>query len=285
MNYYERHIGDYLKDTAHLSLLEHGVYARLLDVYYTRESGIPQAEAHRLIGARAKDERDAVDAVLAEFFKLVDGVWRQDRCDREIARFQEKQAKARAAADARWSESGRNADASAKHETSADAEPMRTHSEGNATRAPVPRHQTPDTREVSKASPSHPAARGARFAEFWTAWPAGERKQDKAKCLDHWRRNQLDASADTILADVRTKRGTQKWQEGYIEAPLVYLRGKRWEDGVVPAASAAEAQRDASMEAQRKKFDDDAAAARTPESIAAREAVRARVNSIIKRVA
>jgi uncharacterized protein YdaU (DUF1376 family) len=32
VNYYERHIGDYLKDTAHLSLLEHGIYTRLLDV-------------------------------------------------------------------------------------------------------------------------------------------------------------------------------------------------------------------------------------------------------------
>ena len=48
MNYYERHIGDYLKDTAHLSLLEHGVYSRLLDVYYTRESPIPAADAERL---------------------------------------------------------------------------------------------------------------------------------------------------------------------------------------------------------------------------------------------
>ena len=45
MNYYKRHIGDYLKDTAHLSLLEHGVYARLLDVYYTRETAIPDDQA------------------------------------------------------------------------------------------------------------------------------------------------------------------------------------------------------------------------------------------------
>ena len=47
MNYYKRHIGDYLKDTAHLSLLEHGVYARLLDVYYTRETAIPDDHLRR----------------------------------------------------------------------------------------------------------------------------------------------------------------------------------------------------------------------------------------------
>jgi uncharacterized protein YdaU (DUF1376 family) len=84
VNFYKRHIGDYLKDTAHLSLLEHGVYTRLLDVYYTREAGIPDDQASRLIGARSKDECAALKIVLVEFFKLVDGMWMQDRCEREI---------------------------------------------------------------------------------------------------------------------------------------------------------------------------------------------------------
>lgn len=84
MNFYKRHIGDYIKDAAHLSLLEHGVYARLMDVYYTREAGIPDGQANRLIGARSKDEQQAVQNVLAEFFSLVDGVWIQSRCEREI---------------------------------------------------------------------------------------------------------------------------------------------------------------------------------------------------------
>ncbi|MDR8920530.1 YdaU family protein [Burkholderia multivorans] len=84
MNFYKRHIGDYLKDTAHLSLLEHGVYTRLLDVYYTRESGIPDDQAARLIGARARDEVAALKVVLGEFFELVDGTWIQQRCEREI---------------------------------------------------------------------------------------------------------------------------------------------------------------------------------------------------------
>lgn len=84
MNFYKRHIGDYLKDTAHLSLLEHGVYTRLLDVYYTRESGIPDDQAARLIGARGREEAAALKIVLAEFFELIDGTWIQDRCEREI---------------------------------------------------------------------------------------------------------------------------------------------------------------------------------------------------------
>lgn len=91
MNYYKRHIGDYLKDTAHLSLLEHGIYTRLLDVYYTRESAIPEAQAARLIGARSEAEREAMQLVLDEFFELRDGVWIQRRCERELA---EKEIKA-----------------------------------------------------------------------------------------------------------------------------------------------------------------------------------------------
>lgn len=80
-------------------------------------------------------------------------------------------------------------------------------------------------------TPHKPPQGGGRFDEFWTAWPKNERKQDKAKCLEHWKRNGLDELADTIIGDVRSKRGTRKWVEGFIEAPLVYLRGRRWEDG------------------------------------------------------
>jgi hypothetical protein len=72
-----------------------------------------------------------------------------------------------------------------------------------------------------------------RFEEFWLAWPKSERKQDRVKCEEKWKREGLDACADAILADIRAKRGTRKWQEDggkFIEAPLVYLNGRRWED-------------------------------------------------------
>ncbi|WP_148716469.1 YdaU family protein [Chitinolyticbacter meiyuanensis] len=92
MNFYKRHIGDYMKDAGHLSLLEHGVYVRLMDVYYTRESGIPEAQSARLVGARTEEERAALQNVLDEFFVLEDCVWHQRRCDAEIQAAQESQA-------------------------------------------------------------------------------------------------------------------------------------------------------------------------------------------------
>jgi uncharacterized protein YdaU (DUF1376 family) len=85
MNFYKRHIGDYIKKAGHLTLLEHGIYARLMDVYYTREAGIPEDKAARLIGARTKDEQQALASVLEEFFDLVDGTWVQNRCEEEVA--------------------------------------------------------------------------------------------------------------------------------------------------------------------------------------------------------
>ena len=84
MNFYKRHIGDYIKKAGHLTLLEHGIYTRLMDVYYTREAGIPEDKAARLIGARSKDELQALTNVLDEFFTLVDGAWTQGRCEEEI---------------------------------------------------------------------------------------------------------------------------------------------------------------------------------------------------------
>lgn len=89
INYYERHLGDYARDTAHLTMVEHGAYTLLLDRYYATQAPIPTDQAHRLTRARTREERAAVDAVLAEFFTESPEGWRHSRCDAEIARFLE----------------------------------------------------------------------------------------------------------------------------------------------------------------------------------------------------
>ncbi len=93
MNYYQRHIGDYAKDTGHLSMLEHGAYTILLDRYYSTETGIPEDQAYRVCRARTLPEKQAVDVVLSEFFHLVDGKWTNRRADEEIARMREQAKK------------------------------------------------------------------------------------------------------------------------------------------------------------------------------------------------
>ena len=76
--------------------MEDLAYRRLLDVYYMREEALPadiQATA-KLV--RMRSMAADVECVLHEFFTLTDAGWTHKRCDAEIAKMQDKQAKARA---------------------------------------------------------------------------------------------------------------------------------------------------------------------------------------------
>jgi uncharacterized protein YdaU (DUF1376 family) len=87
VNFLDHHIGDYLKLAGHLSLLEHGVYARLRDVYFATEAPIPDSKAERLVGARTPEECAAVRTVLEEFFELRDVAWHRTTFDASIAAY------------------------------------------------------------------------------------------------------------------------------------------------------------------------------------------------------
>lgn len=107
MNYYEHHIGDYAEATAHLTFIEDATYSRLIRKYYATEKPLPAdiKIVQRLINARSKEEKNAVVSVLNEFFNLTDDGWRQERCDHELARFKDRQIKARRSAEGRWQSS------------------------------------------------------------------------------------------------------------------------------------------------------------------------------------
>jgi uncharacterized protein YdaU (DUF1376 family) len=119
MYYYQHHIGDYRKDTAHLTLLEHGIYRQLLDLYYINERplSLDHATNMRLVCVRNADESKAYENVINDFFCAKDDGFHHKRCDEEIDRFTTKSEKARHSANKRWG---------------VDANNMRTHSEGNA---------------------------------------------------------------------------------------------------------------------------------------------------------
>ena len=88
MNYYNRHIGDYARDTSHLSFAEDGAYNRMLDYYYATEAPLPldRAILYRRVRARSKAERGMIDRLLTEFFTETADGWRKGRCDEEIAK-------------------------------------------------------------------------------------------------------------------------------------------------------------------------------------------------------
>lgn len=163
MNYYEHHLGDYAKDTGHLTMLEHGAYRILLDRYYSTEAGIPAAQAHRLARARSEEERQAVDAVLEEFFELVDGVWINGRAEEEIAG-----ANARIDASRQnGKKGGRPKKNPAGSETETQQKPggffagSETETQQKAHQAPSTRHQAPVNPLPSQAA-AIPEPGGAR---------------------------------------------------------------------------------------------------------------------------
>lgn len=98
MHYYSHNIGDYKRDTDHLSLLEHGVYRQLMDLYYLSEKPIPlETEwVFRRLAARTEVEQKAIQAVLRDFFKETPEGYTHTRCDLEIREYKHKAETARA---------------------------------------------------------------------------------------------------------------------------------------------------------------------------------------------
>jgi uncharacterized protein YdaU (DUF1376 family) len=101
MNFYQHHIGDFLRDTARLSDGQCMAYLRLLWKYYEDEHPLvddPEGLAFK-IGA----DEQSVRQILRHFFFLKDGHWHQARADREIVAFLAKSNRAKQSVAARWS--------------------------------------------------------------------------------------------------------------------------------------------------------------------------------------
>ena len=88
MNYYKRHLGDYARDTGHLTALEHGVYNLLLDWYYVNEKPIPPDKAVKI----ARGNPEETQSVLSEYFELTENGWVHHYADREIEKYRAKAA-------------------------------------------------------------------------------------------------------------------------------------------------------------------------------------------------
>jgi len=160
MNYYNRHLGDYAKDTRHLSLAEHGAYCLLLDYYYSTERPIPDDRCERIANAYETHERNAVRSVLEAFFTLTDDGWRNDRADAEIQALRAKSLKAKESAEKRWSERNANAYANASE----------TQCVGNAIQEPITNNQKDQKQKKGRASA--PACPDDVDPQTWDDWLA-----------------------------------------------------------------------------------------------------------------
>ena len=87
MKYYRRYIGDYRRDTGTLSIVQHGVYALLMDEYYAQDGKLPLylPELYRLCHATTKIERQAVMDIADRYFRAIDGKRHNTGADKELA--------------------------------------------------------------------------------------------------------------------------------------------------------------------------------------------------------
>lgn len=87
MNYFRFYVGDYLKDTSKLSLIEHGAYSQMLAYYYAEEAPLPldKVEIYTMVRAMTPADRKAVDKLLRNYFKAELDGYHNARADHEIA--------------------------------------------------------------------------------------------------------------------------------------------------------------------------------------------------------
>jgi len=137
MHYYQFNIGDYRRDTAHLSHLEHGIYRSLIDTYMLEESPLSgdMKELERKHLIRTANEKKALRNVLKDFFKFENSMFLHCRCDEDIISYRDKSLKASKSAKKRWEK---------------DANAVRTHSEGNANHKPLTNNHKPLTNKKTK---------------------------------------------------------------------------------------------------------------------------------------
>jgi uncharacterized protein YdaU (DUF1376 family) len=128
LHYYQFNIGDYRRDTVHLTLLEHGIYRSLLDSYYLNGSLSCENDASlmRSHSIRTEEEKTAFNNVIKDFFKKTKKGYSHKKCDEAIAKYAAKSDKARLSAKVRW-----------------DATAVRSHSESNANHKPITNNHKP----------------------------------------------------------------------------------------------------------------------------------------------
>ena len=170
MHYYQFNIGDYASHTSHLTDIEDLAYRRLLDWCYLHEKPLPNDidQIARLI--RMRSHCDAIANVLREFFKEDNG-FTSERVIQEINQVNLKSEKAKASANARWSNNIKD--------LSDDANALPTHSERNATHNTRP--ITQDTIKESATKVAKPKASILKndweLPDEWAIWAKQERPE------------------------------------------------------------------------------------------------------------
>ena len=170
--------GDYLRDTAHLSTVEHGGYMLLIAHYWTTGKPLPSAD-DRLRRITRMDRRDwlASRSALLAFFTPDGDTLRHKRVDAEIARSSVKSAKRKIAgsegAKRRWQNDRQS---QSQSQTDTDTESIKNaKSRTNGTRISANWQLDDDGRAFAGSLGVDADKTSQEFCDYWLAkaGPAG----------------------------------------------------------------------------------------------------------------
>lgn len=203
MHYYKKHIKDYIADTSHLTMLEHGAYNILIDTYVITEQPLTLDldKLFRKVCAKTEDEQKAIVSILDEFFKKTDDGYTHKRIASEIKTYIEIGERSR--------ENGKKG-----------GKP-RTNPLG-----PLTINQEPQTKNQYID----------RFEEFWDTYPhRNGHKRTKKDSVNWWQKQSLDTLTIVLKATKIYKKYIEKCHndkvfDGGVPDPIRYLKNERYLD-------------------------------------------------------
>jgi uncharacterized protein YdaU (DUF1376 family) len=204
---------DYLRDTVHLTLDEHGFYILMLQNLWEYDGELPAdpKQLSRILRVDPRQARRYLQGKLGDMFEVSNGLVRNKRLSKELSQATDKHNK--------LSEAGRKGNA--KRWSPGDTPPQ-SHTDTDT--------DTDIEKKLKKKVKKKDLTIPQKFAEWWEAYP---KKRKKAEALKIWHRDGLeDQAEEIILATQLQKANDRSWIEGYIPDPTTYLNNERWTDEI-----------------------------------------------------
>jgi uncharacterized protein YdaU (DUF1376 family) len=149
------YVGDYLRDTGHLSTHQHGAYLLLIMYYWSTGKALPDDDLRLSNITRIPPHLwKRVRPTLSAFFKVENGHWHHERIERELsAAFDRKDAataRAKHAAATRWRDAPSMPQAIAKHSNHSHSH-IKTHESSSESLTDAAREPAPDLEAPARA--------------------------------------------------------------------------------------------------------------------------------------
>jgi uncharacterized protein YdaU (DUF1376 family) len=206
MHYYQHNIGDYARDTGHLTVLEHGIYRLLLDWCYLNEKPITTEQAIRVSRGNPKETQ----SVLSEFFLMENDGWIHKRVQKEVLAYHEKVNINR-----------KNGAKGGRPKPNDNPVGSQSGSEINPNQEPLTNNHKP----ITNIKPIRANALDDGFNEFWNSYPI---KTGKGAAEKSWKKEK--PNIDLVLKALVWQQDSKKWLDGFIPNPSTYINQKRWLD-------------------------------------------------------